>query len=1001
MVPKTAAALAAFCSIAALTTVAPPPAAAAPFTPATVTVTRVIEVDDPDPGPTQGDGDFYAQVQINAFPTQQGPEVSGEDFEPFWTFSNDVDRAVYATTVPVSVTLYDADGFGAGPDDIIDVNPLDGVQSLQFDLELDTGSWTAVNVPGAPLNQACFRGDGDREHFGFTEGGEEGEICLDFSTISTNGDADGDGLLDGWETVGYDADGDGAIDVDLPGFGADPNHKDLFLELDVMAGNAPTRADIQAVKAAFAAAPAAAGTNGASLPGGASAASNPDGLPGINLWVDTGSLSDPTASEDGAGAGSCGDGVDNGGGDGADGADADCLIGDDLGGGQQIAATGIPSLNSAYYAVKSANFDPDRRLVFRYGLSAAPGFEDGSANGASCLDGVDNGGDGDIDGDDADCWPWGGGWGEVGGNDFIEYNHDGGTIMHELGHTLNLRHGGNESDNCKPNYVSVMNYDLQFGIRQNGGGSILDFSPPRTGTGRGAAPLAAMVESSLDETGVLDPSDASNQFVFTNASGTKVRNPLNATADYNGDGDAADTSVQVNVDDDDSNGNPADCNNGSSTDSHSGFDDWSAISLQFRQFGDAEDGTVGDVVGPEISLPELEALQEALDSADLAITITDSDDPVAAGTELTYQLTVTNDGPNPADQLTITDQLPSVVAYQSDDAGCDHAAGEVTCELGPLEPGEDLTVEIVGLVDPSAAYDNGGPLTITNQATVSNDVGPDPDLSDNSASEDTLVVAEVDLAVDGIEVDGPATGLAVIGEPFDVDVTSTVSNGGPSSPVDVVVTTTASSPGNSVTPPEQSSPVTALAVGAPRDVVETVTLECVEPGEQEFTFTALVESELATDIDPDLSNNELTTVLEVDCVVPIAINVKPGGGNPVTIGSGGVTPLAALTTEAGEYGLPLAFDATTIDADSVRFGPEDDVFGGSGGASETHGLNHPEDSYELDETTRDGDLDDVLHFRTRSTGLAPGDTEACLFGSFVDGGQEFRFFGCDAVRITG
>ena len=42
------------------------------------------------------------------------------------------------------------------------------------------------------------------------------------------------------------------------------------------------------------------------------------------------------------------------------------------------------------------------------------------------------------------------------------------TIMHELGHNLNLRHGGNENCNYKPNYNSIMNYRFQFvGIDRN------------------------------------------------------------------------------------------------------------------------------------------------------------------------------------------------------------------------------------------------------------------------------------------------------------------------------------------------------------------------------------------------------------------------------------------------------------------------------------------------------------------------------------------------------
>src|SRR5262249_12714814 len=47
--------------------------------------------------------------------------------------------------------------------------------------------------------------------------------------------------------------------------------------------------------------------------------------------------------------------------------------------------------------------------------------------------------------------------GGVGSSD----NHSG-TLMHELGHNLGLRHGGIDNVNCKPNYPSVMSYSRQF-----------------------------------------------------------------------------------------------------------------------------------------------------------------------------------------------------------------------------------------------------------------------------------------------------------------------------------------------------------------------------------------------------------------------------------------------------------------------------------------------------------------------------------------------------------
>jgi hypothetical protein len=41
-------------------------------------------------------------------------------------------------------------------------------------------------------------------------------------------------------------------------------------------------------------------------------------------------------------------------------------------------------------------------------------------------------------------------------------NQQEGSIMHEMGHDINLLHGGNTNENCIPNYLSVMSYSRQF-----------------------------------------------------------------------------------------------------------------------------------------------------------------------------------------------------------------------------------------------------------------------------------------------------------------------------------------------------------------------------------------------------------------------------------------------------------------------------------------------------------------------------------------------------------
>jgi len=72
-----------------------------------------------------------------------------------------------------------------------------------------------------------------------------------------------------------------------------------------------------------------------------------------------------------------------------------------------------------------------------------------------------------------------------------------GTLMHELGHNLGLRHGGNEDYNWKPNYLSVMNYMYQVdGLIVYGVRGVLDYS---------RFELDTVDESALDETVGMRP----------------------------------------------------------------------------------------------------------------------------------------------------------------------------------------------------------------------------------------------------------------------------------------------------------------------------------------------------------------------------------------------------------------------------------------------------------------------------------------------------------------
>ncbi len=78
---------------------------------------------------------------------------------------------------------------------------------------------------------------------------------------------------------------------------------------------------------------------------------------------------------------------------------------------------------------------------------------------------------------------------------------------------------------------------------------------------------------------------------------------------------------------------------------------------------------------------------ELVPSVNLSITKTDSPDPIAISSSLTYTITVTNNGSVPAIGVVVTDPLPSGVTFSSASTGCVHSGGTVTCTFGNIAAG--------------------------------------------------------------------------------------------------------------------------------------------------------------------------------------------------------------------------------------------------------------------------------------------------------------------------
>ena len=127
--------------------------------------------------------------------------------------------------------------------------------------------------------------------------------------------------------------------------------------------------------------------------------------------------------------------------------------------------------------------------------------------------------------------------------------------------------------------------------------------------------------------------------------------------------------------------------------------------------------------------------------ADLSITKTDSPDPMAAGSNVTYTIIVTNNGPNVAQPVTVMDNLPSELTFVSCAStgigSCGGTGNSRTVTYGFLTSGQSAIITLVASVNNSVA----GGTTISNTATAVSSVTYDPDTSNNSATQTTKVSA--------------------------------------------------------------------------------------------------------------------------------------------------------------------------------------------------------------------------------------------------------------------
>lgn len=88
---------------------------------------------------------------------------------------------------------------------------------------------------------------------------------------------------------------------------------------------------------------------------------------------------------------------------------------------------------------------------------------------------------------------------------------------------------------------------------------------------------------------------------------------------------------------------------------------------------------VGGIAGAAVLLPALPAA--AAPSADVSIDASVNRDQAPVGARVTYTIVVANDGPDTADLVTLTDQLPAELSLESAGIDVGVCAGDPTRDL--------------------------------------------------------------------------------------------------------------------------------------------------------------------------------------------------------------------------------------------------------------------------------------------------------------------------------